>query len=125
MSDEPTKSTKPNQLCDIDNIERGRPTTTNSTRLRQARYWMVTIPATDWQPDHWNTTGASFVKGQLERGDSGYEHYQLIAYYAKKTTISKLKNLWPRNCHLEPTRSAAAEQYVWKEQTRIGEVLIY
>lgn len=90
----------------------------------QARYWIGTIPRDSWDPNTWESTGASYIRGQLERGASGYEHWQLVAYYSRQKRLSTLKRVWPTGSHWEPTRSDAALQYVWKDDTRIGEVLI-
>jgi len=88
---------------------------------KQYRYWILTIPK-----DKWDRTeipeGISYCKGQLERGEGGYEHWQLVAYTKNKCTYSKMITLWPSEAHVEHTRSETAEEYVWKEDTRVGEM---
>lgn len=90
----------------------------------QYRYWILTIPK-----DKWDRTdvpkGITYMKGQLERGESGYEHWQAVAYTKKKCTYSKMISLWPNEAHVEHTLSEAAEEYVWKDETRIGEMFEY
>lgn len=88
---------------------------------KQFRYWILTIPK-----DKWDRTEipeeVSYTKGQLEKGEGGYEHWQLVAYTKKKLTYSKMISLWPEEAHVEHTRSTKAEEYVWKEETRVGEM---
>lgn len=84
----------------------------------QARYWLLTIPYenfTPYLPPH-----VSYIKGQLERGSTtSYLHWQLIVYYPEKHTLAYVKKIFGSNIHAEATKSAAAEQYVWKEDTRV------
>lgn len=69
--------------------------------------------------------GCAYLAGQLERGEqTDYEHWQFVSYWPRKKTLSAIRRVWP-NGHHEPTRSAAARDYVFKEQTRIGEPFIY
>lgn len=84
----------------------------------QYRYWILTIPVDKWCVENLNSF-IDYCKGQREIGEGGYEHWQLIAYVAKKCTYSKMISLWPTEAHVEHTRSAKAEQYVWKEDTRV------
>lgn len=85
----------------------------------QARYWMLTIPADEhWMP---HLSGKLvWVKGQLEEGANGYRHWQVVCSFSSKVTMSAAKLLFPVRSHLEVTRSAAADEYVWKEETRVG-----
>lgn len=125
MQNESSESTISHSNCDLNQLGLRRGTTTaNPIHSKQARYWIATIPSKDWSIDQCPDTSAQYIRGQLERGESGYEHWQLVAYYTKKITLAKIKKYWPRTTHFEPTRSAAAEQYVWKEESRIGEVLV-
>lgn len=90
--------------------------------LRQARYWIGTIPREDWTPEL--PSGAQYCRGQLERGEGGFEHWQiLLTFSSKKTLAQAIRSIGTTRCHLEPTRSRAAEQYVWKLESRIGEYL--
>lgn len=60
------------------------------------------------------------VRGQLEQGEGGLVHYQVLIRTTKPLRRGSLSKLFPK-CHLEPSRSDAAREYVWKEETRIGE----
>lgn len=106
----------------------GAPISTNSTEsvhgnhLQQARYWIGTIPESNWTPIL--PAGVQYVRGQLECGASGFRHYQLVVSFSQKKTLRQLHQIFGRNCgHWEPTRSSAANAYVWKSDTRIGEYI--
>jgi len=81
------------------------------------RYWILTIP------HHSYTTylppGINWIKGQLERGESGYLHWQIVIGVAKNIRLSGLKKIFGDGIHAELTRSTAAEDYVWKDDTSI------
>lgn len=90
----------------------------NAMPTQQARYWMLTIPAnTHWMPCL-NAT-LTWLRGQLEEGAGGYRHWQVVVGAAKKLTLGQLKVHFPNESHCEPTRSDAADEYVWKEESRI------
>lgn len=62
------------------------------------------------------------VDGQLEQGESGTKHYQLIVK-TPQIRFSAVKKQFPR-AHIEQARNVAAlEQYVHKEETKIGELV--
>jgi hypothetical protein len=86
---------------------------------KPARFWILTIPHGDWEPVLYD--GVAYAKGQAELGAGGYEHWQLIVILSKPQRLSWLKSRFPRSAHAEPTRSVAAEGYVWKEDTRIAD----
>jgi hypothetical protein len=87
-------------------------------RSPQGLYWIATIAE-----DHYTGTdlpaGVAYIKGQMEVGEGGFRHWQLLIVMAKKIRLVGLKLLFPR-AHLELTRSAAADEYVWKEETRVA-----
>lgn len=84
----------------------------------QARYFLLTIPFNEFTP--FLPNDLSYIKGQLEQGsDTGYKHWQILAAFPKKVTCSKVKEIFGTSCHVEITRSAAANDYVWKEDTRV------
>lgn len=88
--------------------------------LRQARYWIGTIPESKWIPALPDT--ATYLRGQLEQGAGGFKHWQIMVTFPSKKTLRQVSNAFPDSTgHFEPTRSRAAEQYVWKHDTRIGE----
>lgn len=87
---------------------------------RQGIYWILTIPEEDFQPSL--PDGCKYVKGQLEEGETtGYRHYQVLAVLTKKGSQSSVRNMFGGRAFCELSRSSAANEYVWKEDTRIGE----
>ena len=84
----------------------------------QARYWILTIKHADFTP--YLPAGISYIKGQLERGgDTGYLHWQVLVHSSRKLRLGGLKAIFGNTIHAEPTRSSAANDYVWKEDTRV------
>ena len=85
----------------------------------KARYWLLTIPHELFLP--YLPPGISYIRGQLERGhDTGYLHWQLLAVCANQTRRAGVKKIFGSECHAEPSRSSAADDYVWKEDTRVA-----
>jgi len=59
------------------------------------------------------------VEGQLEKGENGTPHYQLMVK-TPQTRFGTMKKAFPR-AHIEPARDIKAlTKYVSKEETRIG-----
>jgi len=84
----------------------------------QGRYWLLTIPQHMFVP--YRPTGCSYIKGQLECGEEdGYVHWQLLVLFEKKCRLGRVKELFGNQVHAELSRSQAAEDYVWKEHTRV------
>lgn len=84
----------------------------------QARYWLLTIPHHAFTP--YLPPGVCYIKGQLERGDNtGYLHWQVVAYFPKRVRLAGVKAVFGDEVHAESTKSDAAEEYVWKEDTRV------
>lgn len=66
--------------------------------------------------------GIKWIKGQLERGaQTGFEHYQFVVAFSEKVSLEGVKRVFGRTVHAELTRSEAANEYCWKEETRIGQ----
>lgn len=86
---------------------------------QQGRYWILTIPHHMFTP--FLPPGIQWLKGQLEEGSGGYLHWQLMVSTPKKVTLRYIKSIFGEGIHAELTRSVAAEQYVWKEDTRVGD----
>jgi len=65
--------------------------------------------------------GITWLRGQLERGESGseYEHWQAVVAFSKKKSLAQVKSCFGRTCHAELSRSEAANEYVCKESTRL------
>lgn len=87
----------------------------------QCRYWLLTIPANSWNPPTELPSTLAYVKGQQEVGASGYQHWQVLAVFKKKVRRSAVKSAFTNETHCEPSRSEAANDYVWKEETRVPE----
>lgn len=86
--------------------------------LKQARYWLLTIPQHDFLP--YLPPNAKYIKGQLERGnDTGYLHWQVLVIFSTKLRLGGVKLTFGDTVHAEPSRSSAANEYVWKDDTRI------
>jgi len=98
--------------------------------MNNARYWIGTISCVSGWLVPTGTLEAPLVwiKGQREIGEGkkkylisgGFEHFQLVAAFSRNVRLSQVKRIFPGNGHWEPTRSAAAELYVWKEDTRVA-----
>lgn len=85
---------------------------------RQGVIWLATVPVDDWSPTLHDDV--AYVKGQQEEGaETGYQHWQFIIYFKKKKSLTAVKTVFPGTGHYELTRSDAAEEYVWKEDTRV------
>lgn len=85
----------------------------------KARYWLCTVSVAHC-PDQPVLTGdLVYLKGQQEIGEGGFHHWQLLAVFGKQVTLNQAKRAIHGTAHLEVCRSAAANDYVWKEQTRV------
>jgi len=87
----------------------------------KARYWMLTVPKSDWTPP--TTINAPFVYwiGQQEIGsNTGYEHWQCVFVLDKQYTFNQAKAHFPNSAHIEPTISAAANDYCSKSTTAVA-----
>lgn len=84
----------------------------------QGRYWLLTVKAEDFCPQNVNPEFIKYIKGQQELGENtGFLHWQLFVL-TERVSLKKLKD-WCPTAHIELSRSEAAEQYVWKEATRV------
>lgn len=85
---------------------------------QQARYFLLTIPHHNYTP--YLQQDQQYVKGQLEMGaGTGFLHWQLLVAYTKKVTCARVKNDFGTSAHIEITRSEAANDYVWKDETSV------
>lgn len=86
--------------------------------MQQARYWLLTIPHAHYLP--YLPIALAYVRGQLEvGGGTGYLHWQILAIFKKKVRLGGVRELFGDYAHAEPSRSDAASDYVWKEDTRV------
>jgi len=89
--------------------------------ITQARYWILTIPASSWSAPTVLPSGVVWLRGQQEIGEgTGYAHWQLFAAFDKKTRTAGVKTRFTNDTHCEPSRSEAAEAYVFKEDTAVA-----
>lgn len=87
----------------------------------RGRYWLATIPANRWNPPAELPPQVAYVKGQKEQGENtAYIHWQILIVFKKTVRLSSVKQYFPNEGHYELSRSAAADAYVWKEETRIA-----
>jgi len=86
----------------------------------QGRYWIGTIHENHgvWEPPSELPEKCCWLRGQRERGAEGTVHWQLFAAFTKRIRLAGVKACIG-NGHWEPTRSEAAEEYVFKEDTAI------
>lgn len=90
-----------------------------STDSPQGRYWIGTIPhSLGWVPPTNLPDGVNWIRGQSEVGAGGLHHFQVCVAFSKNRRRQAVRNLLPG--HWELTRSVAAEDYVWKEDTRVA-----
>lgn len=80
---------------------------------------MLTIPVTALPVIPLIADPVSYVKGQQEIGEGGYHHWQLLVITNRKCTIRQVKEHFCNEAHVELTRSEAANDYVWKEESRV------
>lgn len=91
---------------------------TASTQRRQGCWWILTIPKERWSPTL--PGSCTYVKGQGEiGGNTNYEHWQVCVHFAEKTSLAGVKRVFGDGIHAELTKSKAALDYVWKDDTRI------
>jgi hypothetical protein len=84
----------------------------------KAVYWLLTIPHNDFTP--FLHSGVQYIRGQLELGsDTGYLHWQILVVLKSQQRLSAIKTLYGTSCHAEPSRSEAADDYVWKDETAV------
>lgn len=84
-----------------------------------SQWYILTLPAQQYVftpsilPD-----GVGYIKGQLELSSSGLLHWQFVLWTTRKQRASYVRRLF-RGAHVEASRSAAASEYVWKDDTRV------
>lgn len=97
------------------------PATRNTNAENRYRYWILTIPYADWSvPTDATHMVPAYIAGQQEIGESGYHHWQLVAYYKTKQRMGTVKSHFANTAHVEHTYCDAARDYVWKEDTAVA-----
>lgn len=82
-------------------------------------YWFATSNEALFNPYWPLPESVAYIKGQKEQGANGYVHWQLVLVLRRKQRLSFLKAIYP-GVHFEQSRSAAADEYVWKDDTAIA-----
>jgi len=93
----------------------------------QGVYWRATISfeqATlhSWHPGDWfaDNEEVRWFKGQQEIGEGGFHHYQTVFALKKKKRLNAVIKLFdPLHPNVDLTYSTKANDYVWKEDTRV------
>lgn len=99
---------------------------TVSRARRQGIFWLLTIPypcsvMQQLLESSQLPTSVVWIRGQLEQGEqTDYLHYQAVAAFDTKKSLAAVKGVFG-TCHAELSRSEAAEAYVHKQDTRVGE----
>ena len=89
----------------------------NNVTTAKASWWLATAPWHLFVP--WLPPGITYIKGQLETGEGGFRHWQFVIN-TKQCRLSKLKTIFGDGIHFEPSKSAAANEYVHKEETSVA-----
>jgi len=88
------------------------------SRNQQGKFWLLTIPHAGFTP--YLPDGCCYIKGQLEKGEeTEYLHWQILVCFTKKVRLQAVRTTFG-DVHSELSRSAAANDYVWKEETRVA-----
>lgn len=86
----------------------------------KGRYWIATLSVAHCPTQPTLTRDCVYLKGQKEIGANGFEHWQFLAVFSKQVTLNQAKGHFHNSIHLELSRSDAANEYVWKEDTRVA-----
>jgi hypothetical protein len=82
------------------------------------RYWILTIAENEYTQPEQLPANIAFIRGQREIGVGGFKHWQLVVGYKQTVRLSAVrKSFGP--AHAELTRSDAALDYVWKDETAV------
>lgn len=83
----------------------------------QGIYWILTIPHYAFVP--YLPPSVAYIRGQLERGHkTGYLHWQLLVVFERKCRLAAVRRIFG-NVNAELTKSKAANEYVWKDDTSV------
>lgn len=83
---------------------------------RQGVFWVLTIPHAFFTP--FLPPSVTWIKGQLERGDGGFLHWQILVAFAAKKSLGAVRECFGA-VHAELSRSESADRYVWKDDTAV------
>jgi hypothetical protein len=85
--------------------------------MLQGVYWCATAPYNMFMP--YLPPGIKYIKGQLERGETGYLHWQLLIVCGRSRRLAWIRDVFGP-FHFELSRSDAADAYVWKDDTAVA-----
>lgn len=85
-----------------------------------SKFYILTLPADKYVFAPTNLPdGVAYLKGQLEMSNgTNLLHWQFILCLTARRRSSFVRTLFP-GAHVEVTRSAAANEYVWKDDTAV------
>jgi hypothetical protein len=87
---------------------------------KQAKYWLLTIPDSTWNPPKDLYPGTVYLSGQQELGSStSYKHWQVLVCFSQKKTLNQCKSYFTPQTHAEPSKSEAARDYVHKDESSV------
>lgn len=93
----------------------------NSQWRMQGIYWLLTIPEDAYTRTDALPKQVAWIRGQLEVGENtSYRHWQLMVGMRRKCRLAAIKKLFGERCHAELSRSAAADNYVCKDETSVA-----
>jgi len=84
----------------------------------RGRLWICTTSFESKEVDPFQSLRENqiYVKGQLEKGEGGYIHWQWTLHCGNPIRLGRLKSWFPTT-HFELSRSSAAESYCEKEES--------
>lgn len=86
--------------------------------MSQGVYWLLTIPQHNYVP--YLPPSCNYIRGQLEcGGNTNYLHWQLLVVFKSKCRLAAVKRTFGDGIHAELSKSKAANDYVWKDETRV------
>lgn len=87
-------------------------------RAAQGIFWIGTISAAEWTPPTECPQEVQWVRGQREVGEGGFDHYQVFVAFRRKKRLRGVVTSMGGG-YWQLSRSTAAQEYVWKEETRV------
>lgn len=85
----------------------------------KGRYFLLTIPVVHLPEQPTIKDSLVYLKGQQEIGAGGLHHWQILAVFSRQTTLNQCKSFFCPQAHVELSRSSAANDYVWKDDTSV------
>nr|WPR18674.1 MAG: replication polyprotein [Chemarfal virus 174] len=84
----------------------------------QGIFWLLTLPHHFFTP--WLPPNVAWIRGQLECGaGTGYLHWQVVVAFKSRQRLRGVKQVFGEEVHAELSKSEAANNYVWKDETRV------